>query len=111
MHPYNILAAVDISRVADTFARNQLSNVVVVGREVDLLEKMRRSTKTFYIITKVGGNSTKYSITIPSRIPLSTSPLPFPEFASVNQRMAPASTTMNAYICPMKMRKSQISAR
>jgi hypothetical protein len=40
-----LLSAVDVSRVADTFARNQLPNVVLVGREVDLLERMRRSTK------------------------------------------------------------------
>ncbi len=45
MHQYNLLATVDISRVADTFARNQLPNIVLVGREILLLERMRRSEK------------------------------------------------------------------
>jgi len=61
--------------------------------------------------TKLGGKMTKYSTTIERRMPLKTSPFPLLWLASVNQRMAPTRTMMTPETCPIKMRKSQISAK
>jgi len=60
---------------------------------------------------KLGGNSTKYSMITERRMPPNTRPLPRPMLTSVNQSIAPARTTMNPEICPIKIKKSQISAR
>lgn len=62
-------------------------------------------------MTKLGGKMMKYSTTIERRMPLKTSPFPLLWLVSVNQRIAPARTIMTPETCPMKMRKSQISAR
>lgn len=60
---------------------------------------------------KLGGKNTKYCTVIASRIPPRTSPFPLFEFTSVNQRIAPMRTTMNDEMFPIKIRKSQISAK
>ncbi len=54
---------------------------------------------------------TKYWITTPSRMPLRTSCFPFDAFTSVNQRIAPESTTMIAEIRPTSIKKAHISER
>lgn len=64
-----------------------------------------------YCSMKFGGKNTKYCTVIAKRIPLKTNPFPLFWLTSVNHNIAPARTTTNDDILPIKIKKSQISAK